>query len=257
MTAGWTEDCRRIGEGDHPVIALHGWFGSGEAWAPLWPHLDRDAFTYAFPDYRGYGRRKGEPGEFTLAEAAADVLALADARGWDRFSLVGHSMGGIVMQRVLADAPDRVRAMVGVAPVPASGVPFDAETRAVFDGAADDPALRRAIVDMTTGKRLTGVWLDAVVAHSVDNSDRDAFAAYLRAWADTDLHEEIEGSPVPVLAVAGEHDPALGADALRPTFGAWYPSAEIEVLANAGHYPADEVPVALATSIERHLAGRS
>ncbi|WP_017559412.1 alpha/beta fold hydrolase [Nocardiopsis baichengensis] len=255
MAAGHAEGCRRVGEGDHPVIALHGWFGSGEAWAPLWPHLDRRAFSYAFPDYRGYGRRKGETGAFTVAEAAADVLDLADALGWDRFSLVGHSMGGSVMQRVLADAPDRVRAMVGAAPVPASGVPFDAETRAVFEGAADDPALRRAIVDMTTGKRLTGVWLDAVVEHSLAASDRDAFAAYLTAWADTDFHKEIEGSPVPVLAIAGEHDPALGADALRPTFGAWYPAARIEVLSGAGHYPADEVPVALATLVERHLAG--
>ncbi|MFW5417608.1 alpha/beta hydrolase [Nocardiopsis sp. CNT-189] len=245
----------RVGGGPHPVVALHGWFGSGASWAPLWPHLDGGAFSYVFPDYRGYGERRSEPGDYTLAEAAADVLALADSLGWERFSMVGHSMGGSVMQRVLADAPERVRGLVGISPVPAGGVPFDAETRALFDGAADDPAKRRAIIDMTTGNRLTGVWLDAMVAHSVSASDRDAFAAYLKAWADTDFHGEIEGSPVPVRLIVGGHDPALGAPAMAGTFQQWYPDSEIEVLGDAGHYAVDETPVAVATLIERHLAG--
>lgn len=245
----------RVGGGPHPVVALHGWFGSAASWAPLWPHLDGGSFSYVFPDYRGYGDRRSEPGAYTLAEAAADVLALADSLGWRRFSMVGHSMGGSVMQRVLADAPERVRTMVGVSPVPAGGVPFDAETRALFDGAADDPAKRRAIIDMTTGNRLTGVWLDAMVAHSLSASARDAFAAYLAAWADTDFHREIEGSPVPVRVIVGEHDPALGAEAMAGTFQRWYPDVEVEVLGNSGHYAIDETPVALATLIERHLAG--
>lgn len=118
-------DYEHVGEGEHPVIGLHGWFGSATAWRPLLPHLDGSRFHYVFPDHRGYGARKSVVGEYSLVEAAGDVLALADELGFDRFSLVGHSMGGIVMQRVLADAPERVRALVGVSPVPASGVPFD------------------------------------------------------------------------------------------------------------------------------------
>ncbi|PRX43414.1 pimeloyl-ACP methyl ester carboxylesterase [Prauserella shujinwangii] len=247
------EEVLRVGDGEHPVLALHGWFGSGAAWRPLWPHLDGDRFSYVFPDYRGYGARRDEPGEHTIAEAAADVLALADRLGFDRFSLVGHSMGGSVMQRVLADAPDRVRALVGVSPVPASGVPFDDDGWALFAGAAEDPGNRRAIIDLTTGNRLSGVWLDAMVRHSLENSDRRAFAEYLPAWARTDFHAEIEGSPVPVKVIAGEHDPALGAETLRATFAAWYPNCEVEVFGNAGHYAMDETPVALATAVEGFL----
>ena len=44
-------------------------------------------------DLRGYGGRKEVAGEFTMDEAAADAIALADELGWDRFSVVGHSMG--------------------------------------------------------------------------------------------------------------------------------------------------------------------
>jgi pimeloyl-ACP methyl ester carboxylesterase len=242
-----------IGAGPHPVIALHGWFGSGAAWAPLWPHLDGASFQYVFPDYRGYGERAGEAGEHTIAEAAADVVALADELGFERFSVVGHSMGGSVMQRVLADAPGRVRCLVGISPVPASGVPFDDDGWALFSGAAGEPGNRRAIIDFTTGNRLSGVWLDAMVEHSVRHSDREAFGNYLTAWARTDFHAEVAGNDVPVKVVVGEHDPALGEATMRATFAEHYPNLEIEVLANAGHYAMDETPVALATSIEAFL----
>lgn len=246
-------DVQRVGTGAHTVLVLHGWFGSSRSWQALLPHLDSDAFSYVFLDYRGYGSRRGEPGEFSIAEAAADVLAAADELGADRFSLLGHSMGGSVMQRVYADAPERVKALVGVSPVPASGVPFDEQSRQLFDGAADSAGNRRAIIDFTTGNRLTGTWLDAMVRHSLENSDREAFAAYLPAWADTDFHAEIKGSEVPVQVVAGQHDPALGAETMRATFGSWYPNLELEVFPDAGHYAMDESPVALASTVERFL----
>src|SRR4051812_32596183 len=44
-----------IGEGAHKVLALHGWFGSAEGWGPFVDVLDRERFTWAFMDARGYG----------------------------------------------------------------------------------------------------------------------------------------------------------------------------------------------------------
>lgn len=245
---------RKVGSGEHIVIALHGWFGSSGAWTAFESHLDRERFTYVFPDYRGYGDRRGESGEYSIAEAAADVLRLADELGADRFSLIGHSMGGSVMQYVYAEAPERVRAMVGISPVPASGVSLDEQSRQLFAGAADSADNRRAIVDFTTGNRLTGTWLDAIVRHSLEAADRDAVAAYFEAWTGTDFHDRITGADVAIKVIAGEHDPALGPDAMKATFAEWYPKAELEVLANAGHYGIDETPVALATSVERFLS---
>ncbi|MFC4005315.1 alpha/beta fold hydrolase [Prauserella oleivorans] len=244
----------RFGTGEHVVLALHGWFGSSRAWTALTPHLDGDRFSYVFCDYRGYGARRGETGDYTIAEAAGDVLALADELGADRFSLVGHSMGGSVMQYVLAEAPQRIRGVVGISPVPASGVPFDDETWQLFAGAADNPENRRAIIDFTTGNRLTGTWLDAAVRHSLENADRDAVAGYLEAWAKTDFHERIAGNSAAIKVIVGEHDPALGAETMRGTFAQWYPKLELEEFGNAGHYAIDETPIALATSIERFLA---
>ncbi|MFB9236251.1 alpha/beta fold hydrolase [Plantactinospora siamensis] len=171
------------GQGPRRVLALHGWFGSARGWGSLPNLIDGDRFTWAFLDYRGYGARREVTGEHSIGEIARDALDLADSLGWDTFSVVGHSMGGSAAQRVLADAPDRVERLVGISPVPASGVPFDDQGWALFDGAATNPDNRRAIIDLTTGNRLSRRWLDEMVRFSLEHSTAEAFGAYLSAWA--------------------------------------------------------------------------
>ena len=63
----------------------------------------------------------------------------------------------------------------------------------------------------------------------------------------------VQGNPVPVKVIVGEHDPALSAQVMEQTYLALLPNAELEVLANAGHYPMFETPVALATAMEEFL----
>ena len=242
-----------VGNGPRRVLALHGWFGSAQGWGRLPELIDPERFTYAFLDYRGYGSRRDVPGEYSIAEISADARALADELGWDRFSVVGHSMGGSAAQRVLADAPDRVERLVGISPVPAGGVPFDEDGWALFSGAAAEPGNRFAIIDLTTGNRLSRRWVDGMVRASQEASTVAAFGAYLSAWARTDFAAQITGNPVPALAVVGEHDPALGAATMRATWMTHYPNARLEVLANAGHYAMDETPVRLATVLEDFL----
>jgi pimeloyl-ACP methyl ester carboxylesterase len=245
-----------LGSGGHHVLALHGWFGSARGWGELPRYLDGAAHTYVFMDFRGYGDRKQHGGAFTMEEAAADALALATELGWDRFSVLGHSMGGKVAHLALLQAPDRVRKIVAVNPVPAAGVPMDEQTWALFDGAAGDPANRAAIVDFTTGSRLTKSFVHDVVRHSLEDSTTEAFGAYLPSWARADFSGQLgPGAGVPVKVIVGETDPALSAALMKQTWLTYFPEAELEVLAGAGHYPMFETPVALATSIEQFLGG--
>jgi len=244
-----------IGTGAHKVIALHGWFADRHAFAPMEGVLTGSEFTYAFMDCRGYGGMRDVAGSYTMDEIAADALALADTFGWPEFSLIGHSMGGKAVQRVLTRALSRVKKLVALTPVPASEVPFDAPGWALFSGAAENPANRYGIIDFTTGNRLSKTWVDRMVAYSLDCSTRAAFVAYLLAWAKTDFSTEVKGLTHPVKVIVGANDPALNADVMKATYLAWYPNAEMEVMANAGHYPMHETPVALATSIEKFLRG--
>jgi len=242
-----------VGSGDHHVLALHGWFGSARGWGSLPDYLDGAAYTYVFMDLRGYGGRQQVAGDFTMEEAAADGLALADELGWDRFSVIGHSMSGQAIQHVLLQAPGRVRRLVALNPVPATGVPFDADGWALFSGAAASRGNRAAIINFSTGSRLPAAFVDHVVRHSLDHSAAGAFGAYLESWAKTDFSDQVKGNPAVVKVIIGEHDPALPAPVMEQTWMAFYPNAELDVLPNAGHYPMYETPAALAASIEEFL----
>ncbi|WP_306215752.1 alpha/beta fold hydrolase [Actinoplanes sp. RD1] len=243
-----------VGSGPVRVLALHGWFGSARGWGFLPELVDRERQTWAFPDYRGYGYRKGVAGAHTIAEIAADALAVADELGWDRFAVVGHSMGGSAAQHLLADAPGRVTHLIGISPVPASGVPFDEQGWALFSGAADSVEHRRTIVDLVTGGRLAPRWVDALVRENLATSDSGAFGAYLRAWARTDFAARLAGNPVPALAIVGVHDPAISAQVIAATWLPLYPQGRLEVLGEAGHYAMYETPVRLISLIDAFLS---
>ena len=243
-----------VGSGDHHVLAIHGWFGSARGWGSLPEFLDGSAYTYVFMDLRGYGDRMQVAGEFTVDEVAADALAVADDLGWDRFSMVGHSMGAKFAHRVLLWAPDRVRALVGLNSVPAAAVPFDEQGWALFSGAPENPGNRAAIIDFTTGNKLTKTFINLVVQHSLENSTVEAFAAYLQAWAKSDFTAEAKvDTATPVKLIVGVNDPALSADVMEQTWRVFFPGAELTILPDAGHYPMFESPVSLATSIEGFL----
>ena len=242
-----------IGTGSDGVIVLHGWFGDHGVFAPTFPSLDTETFTYAFVNYRGYGLSRDMAGDHTMAEISADAIALADELGWDRFHVIGHSMGGMAAQRVALDAPGRVKSLIAVTPVPASGVPLDEDGMALFHGAPDNDENRRMILDFTTGNRLTGRWLDGRVKASRETTTRDAFADYLIAWTQTDFADEVKGMDVPVLVLYGEFDQALTEAAMKQTYMEWLPNADLMMIGNAGHYPMQEAPVDYVTKTEAFM----
>src|SRR2546430_15433180 len=215
-----------IGSGDRHVLAVHGWFGSARGWGSLPEFLDRSTYSYAFMDLRGYGGRKQVAGEFTMEEAAADALALADELSWDRFSVIGHSMGAKVAHQMLLQAPDRVDKLVGLNPVPANAVPMDEQGWEVFSGAAGNPGNRAAIIDFTTGSKLTATFINHVVRHSLENSTEAAFAAYLQAWARSDFPDKAQAdTSTPGNLIFWVNDPPRAAEVMWQTLLGCFPAA--------------------------------
>ena len=123
----------RVGQGPHFVLVLHGWFGDAHAFEPIEPWLSRDHFSYVFMDCRGYGGMQDAAGQYSIDEVAHDALALADALRIDTFSVMGHSMGGMAIERIAVLAPQRVRSMLAIAPVPCGGIAYDAPTRRLLE----------------------------------------------------------------------------------------------------------------------------
>ncbi len=80
-----------------PVILLHGFPESHRTWVKVAERL-ADRFRLIMPDLRGFGGsdRPQDVAAYATDTLVADLFALADALGIDRFALVGHDWGGAV-----------------------------------------------------------------------------------------------------------------------------------------------------------------
>lgn len=244
-----------VGTGAEKVLVLHGWFGDYSVWEPTFNSLDKDTFTYVFIDYRGYGKSKSITGNYTMSEIASDAIELINTLNWDEFHLIGHSMGGMAMQRVVLDIDDehRVKSMIGIDPVPASGAQLEGEFWDLFEGAIKNDEKRYNILDFTTGNRNSSHWLNYMVERSHNTTTEKAYAGYLNAWSKENFMEEVQGLKTPTLVCIGEHDSAFSKEAMEQTYLTWLPNSKLEIIANAGHYPMQEAPVNLATVIESFI----
>lgn len=93
------------------VFLLHSVTTTGQlCWYPVLPILNRD-FRVITLDHRWHGRGI-ESDDFTLADCADDVVAVADQLGVDRFTTAGFSMGGGIAQLAWQRHRDRVDSMV-------------------------------------------------------------------------------------------------------------------------------------------------
>jgi pimeloyl-ACP methyl ester carboxylesterase len=104
-------------EGAPKVLALHGWLDNAASFRPLWPHLGGgDAIELVALDLPGHGASAHLPAaaEYTVVTAARAVFAAADALGWRRFALLGHSLGAAVASVMAAAVPQRVERLVAI-----------------------------------------------------------------------------------------------------------------------------------------------
>src|SRR3954451_2364267 len=94
----------------HPLICVHGLGCDRRAWALQIQALS-ERYQAVFFDNRDVGQSSLATDDYTTADMAGDVLALADHLELERFHLLGISLGGMVSQHVALTAPERVRTL--------------------------------------------------------------------------------------------------------------------------------------------------
>jgi pimeloyl-ACP methyl ester carboxylesterase len=96
----------RLGAGP-ALLLLHGWPEFWLTWEPVMARL-ADRYTLIAPDLRGFGDSGKPSGPFGPEDHAADMLALLDALGIEKAGVVGHDVGGAVMQPLARKAQNRL-----------------------------------------------------------------------------------------------------------------------------------------------------
>lgn len=245
------------GNGDHKVIVLNDWSQDVTSYDPTRPYLDESALSFAFVDVRGYGASMDKSGEYTAAEIVADITELADELGWAKFSLVGHSMTGIVVQLAMAEIPDRLVSVVATTPVPATSLNADAETLAFFASmATDDDAFKQGVTGLTSS--IYGdSWCNYKLSRNRATVATEAMQGYCEMWGTAGFADRVEGLETPILVIFGSQDiELLRSDSTLPLFQQWYPNLTTHT-SQCGHYPMQEVPVEFAHVVQNYLVSHS
>lgn len=254
-----------------PLLLVHGFTGAKEDFADFLDGFADRGWHVVAPDLRGHGASEAPDDEdaYSFETMADDVLALADALGWERFDLLGHSMGGMVAQVLALRAPERLRSLVlmdtGHGPVEG----LDPALVALAVEVVRTEGVERLIelmTEMGTAGRTRTPSEERVReerAGYVEFGDRKLRAAspamYAamapRIHASDDRLDALATLDVRTLVVVGEEDEAfLGAS---ERMAEAIPGAVLEVIADAAHSPQFENPDRWWKVVSRFLeAGR-
>ncbi len=94
-----------------PVVLIHGWSSNRDSLAPQFDFFGQRRRTIAL-DLRGHGDSSALSGPYSVAQFAADLIAVSDALGLDQPVLIGHSMGGAVALEAVRTRSDFASAVV-------------------------------------------------------------------------------------------------------------------------------------------------
>ncbi|MFI7272751.1 alpha/beta fold hydrolase [Streptomyces sp. NPDC049879] len=260
---------RSDGPPGRTLLVIHG--------GPDWDHsylrepLARLAGRHCLvlPDLRGCGRStRGLPDDaYSPAAATADLVALLGTLGTEPVDVLGFSYGGLLAQRLILAAPERVRRLVvassSVLPVPPDAygdLPERAAEAAVWaDPSLSGPALTRAAavagaranvrraealphyLRLLDGVRFSAEWLRPLRAGTLPSPRVPDAAARLAALG------------VPLLLLHGRQDLVFPASLVEETVRL-IPSARGVVLEEAGHMAHIDQPDAWLAAVADHLA---
>lgn len=248
-----------------PVLLLHGFPEAAVQWSHQVAVLGAEGFRAVAPDQRGYspGVRPERPADYAIDLLVADVVAIADELGWDRFDLVGHDWGGAVAWWTADAHPERLRSLSVVStPHPAAlgeALRSDEEQRMMSQYMIDwreKSTERRMLAD--NAKALRAIF-DRRVEHSrVEEyiqrlSEPGALTAALNWYRSGRPGTKAGRITVPTLYVWSTEDIALGSTAALGT-EAWVAGPyRFEMIEDVSHWVPEEAPELLAGLLLEHL----
>ncbi|NMN93890.1 alpha/beta fold hydrolase [Antrihabitans stalactiti] len=237
------------GNGNHKVLVLHGWALDSGVWLTARALSDVGRFTFAYVDFPGYGVARDEAPADGIDGMAQAALDDAKGLGWESFSVLGHSMGGLTALRVATLAPQQVRSVVAVTPASPAGTPLDEQTYAAFASAWSDPG---PTIKGGLSPNIAAEDLSRLVARNRASMTQAVWDAYLANWTAASFFSELGSLEMPVTLFYGDSDPFITEDYLKDTVNA-IPNVESLELKGSGHYPMIEAPAASVPLWERAL----
>ncbi|MFC7397871.1 alpha/beta fold hydrolase [Chelatococcus sp. GCM10030263] len=261
MKTGWAEvngvslRYTLSGEGDDVLVLIHEMGGTLESFDFVIDALGRHCRVLRY-DTRGAGLSEKVRGEVELADLVVDLAMLLDELGLHgRVAVAGCAVGAAIAISFAANYPDRVSALIAMAP--ATGLP--PERKAAARERAD--VLERQGTRPSIDARLESSYPQALRQDKARfeetrkrrlGMDPLGVAALTRMLAELDLTRDLAAVRCPTLVIAGRHDGDRPPAVVAPVAAA-IPGARLVTL-ETGHFMALQTPELVAEAIEAFLA---
>ncbi len=258
------------GTGEPALVFVHGFADSTFSWRKVTQPLTKERVVLAY-DRPAFGlTERPMPGEwigenpYSLAAQPDLLMGLLDTLGIKRAILVGHSAGGAVAVQTALDYPQRVEALVLVAPA----IIRTQRWLGLFQPLLYTPQMDRLgpwlarSIQWQEKQMVEIAWHDP---STVTNEDMEGYRKPLlvrnweralwefsRAEQDTGLAERMDELKMPVMIIAGDDDRVIPTEQ-SINLAKQIPGAQLAVLPICGHVPQDECPEAFLNAMQPFL----
>jgi pimeloyl-ACP methyl ester carboxylesterase len=254
------------GDSGEPLVLVHGYTGDITDWRHQLPELSR-THRVLMMDLRGHGRSEApkDRSSYTVEQMASDVEALLDHVGFERYHLLGHSMGGGIVQEIALRSPQRLLSLTlhdtsfKFALMADSAVEEWWKGRMALAEAGKMADLAAMPPPVPPPPHMPAERLEETKIR-LSNMSPDGFIGAwqgLVGWQGTKTRAAAISTPT--LIIYGDLDgPALIQGSAR--LAEMIPNARVEVIPETGHSPQWERPELFNQALRRHLeanAGRA
>lgn len=220
------------------VLFIHGWATSGFVWHPIFQHWKNENRLLAV-DLLGTGFSHKPNAGYNLESHTESLISILDQMD-DDVILVGHSMGGALAQLVALERPARLRGLILMSPVPASGVPMPEEERNFLRSLVGDPqGMTQVFGSMMAAGSCPDI--NALVA-SAAALHPQAYLEGLDAFCGANFAARLAELKTPTHVICGEKEAPLTPEVMKAAVVAPIPNATFEVMGGVAHYPQWESP---------------
>lgn len=232
-----------------PVVLIHGWPLSGEAFGDQVPVLQEAGYRVITYDRRGFGRSDKPLTGYKYDTLTEDLHTLLVELDLSDVTLVGFSMGGGEVARYFGlYGPERLRSVVFASAVP----PYLLQT----DDNPDGPLTKEAAAEMTAGLtkdenafydqfvtdfftandqlKVTAVQREQALTQCLQ-ADKKAALACMAAFGTTDFRTDLTKVTVPALILHGDADGTVDLAGSGARTHAAIPGSQLHVIAGAPH----------------------
>lgn len=242
------------GQGD-TVVLLHGYCGSSAYWEIVSPLLAQ-SYRVIVPDLRGHGGTDAPIGACSIDQMADDIAELLEKLGIEKYTLLGHSMGGYVALSIAERFPQRLNGfgLIHSTAFPDSEEAKEKRLQAVSKISASGITsfVDGLVPGLFAEKMRTTVqqYVNRAIEIGYGTPPHGASNAALAMRERVDRRGILSETKLPVLLIAGENDDIIPQER---TFTAEGQNITQVVIKDAGHMSMYEAPEELVKAISGFL----